>query len=129
MDCFFFSKFVVFSYRSELNIEVMYVPFGWISGPVILDETALNVDPEKPIKKVSGRKAAQKKLENDAFSFVITIPLLSKDWAKTVDKNAWHAIDTWNSAYLRRHADDKQYKERSKTITSWLKAVMGTGGG
>ena len=107
----------------------MYAPFGWTSGPVILDETALNVDPEKPAKKFSGRKAANVKQGQDSYSYVITIPLLNKEWMKSVDKNAWHAIDTWNSAYLRRHADGKQYKERSKTITSWLKAVMGTGGG
>ena len=97
---------------------------GWIPGPFILDESQLNTDMAEA-SGVKRKKAGTKKKKDDvvSWSYMVSVPLLNKSWAKKLEPQTWKALEAWNGLHLRRSADDKAYVARSKLFADWAKSI------
>ena len=100
----------------------VWVPFGWIASPVILDLQASGEagDEEKGRKAEKGKKAEK---ANDKLGHYVHIPFFAAEQAKFVEKIARQAILTWNGEFLQRKSGEKLWGPRSELWTKFAKAV------
>ena len=101
----------------------VWVPFGWIAAPVILDLKASGEAGDEEKGRTAEKTDKGKKLGNDKLGHYVHVPFFATEHAEFVEKIARLAIMTWNGEYLQRKSGEKLWGPRSELWTKFAKAV------